>query len=281
MDTRNATPRNVKERRDRAVVPSLREAIKAYCAEQKKLDKPALELLNRLDKSPSAAEAFERLKLKDRRAEACVLTACIEAEDIARTFDQRVKNQKDVSMRAKRWNEAVAVLRKFASEVAEKKAPLRVVLAGLDLWSLTIFEPPADEEALTRALDLIASFIEWRRGIAEANIAHLATRKRGIKRAGENAAIGVLAAGVYDAARKPPLTGKPHLRQVADLAEVIFGTAAEVSPERVREVRRKRHQLYLEMFGDQTKRYFDEKSRQARLRSPLIDAVRSNPQKRG
>jgi hypothetical protein len=273
MDARSAvTPRTVKngERRGRAVVPCLREAIKAYRAEQKKLDKPALELLNRLDKSPSAAEAFERLKLRDRRAEACFLTACIEAEDIARTFDQRVKKQEDISVRAKPWNEAVAVLRKFVSEVAEKKEPLRVGLAGLDLWSLTIFEPPADEEALTRALDLIASSIEWRRGIAEANIAHLATRKKGMKRAAENAAIGILAAGVYDAARRPPLPGKPHLKQVADLAQVIFGPAAEVvHVDRVREVRRKRHQLYLKMSGDQTKRYLDEKSRQARLRSPL------------
>jgi hypothetical protein len=249
-------------------VKRLRNAIEAYCADRTdKLDKRAHELLTRLADSSDAAKAFQQLKLKDRLAEACILTACIEADDVARTFDRRISKQKDVSVRAKRWDEAVALLRKFVAEVSDQKELLRVGLAGFDLWSLAIFEPPADNAALQHALDLIASSIEWRRGVAEANVAHLgATRDAGIKQAAENAAIWVLAAGVYDAAREPPLPGKPHLRQVAELAEVIFGTG--VSVDRVREALRKRRQLYLEMIGDQTKRHHGEKALQARRRGP-------------
>ncbi len=259
-------------RRDRADV-CLREAVDAYCAERKgKLDKEARELLARLVDSSDAAKAFGRLKLKDRRAEACILTACIEADNIARTFLRRIEKQKDLLVRAKRWDEAVAILR---NEVADRKEPL-----NLDIWSLSIFEPPADNAALEHALDLIASSIKWQRGIAEANLAYLgATRNTGIKQAAENAAIWIVAAGVYDAARKPPMPGKPHLRQVADLAEVILGTA--ISVDRVREARRKRSQLYLEMIGDQTERHFGKKrglvpaavSTDARVAAPARDSA--------
>lgn len=278
MDARNAvTPRTVKngERRNRAGVPPLREAIDAYCAEQKdKLDKGACELLARLADSYDAAKAFERLKLNDRHAEECLLTACIEADDVARTFSRRNREQNGVSARANRWNEAVAVLREFVAEVTDENEPLRAGLASLDLWSLSILERPADNAALKQALDLIESSIEWRRGIAKANLAHLGvTRDSSIKQAPENAAIWVLATGVYDAAREPPMPGKPHLRQVADLAEVILGPA--ISVERVREVLRKRRQLYLEMIGDQTERYHGTKRRKPSASTLATDAVRS------
>ena len=70
----------------RAGVSLLRRAVDAYRAEQKdKLDTVALALLDRLAGSPEAAKAFERLKLKDRHAEADLIT-CIDADDLACTF---------------------------------------------------------------------------------------------------------------------------------------------------------------------------------------------------
>jgi hypothetical protein len=136
-----------------------------------------------------------------------------------------------------------------------------------------MFEPPSDSAALRNAVDLIASTIEWRRGIAEANLAHIgATRDTQIKQAAQNSAIWILAAGVYDAGREPPLPGRPHVKEIADLAGVILGIY--VSDDRVREVLRKRRQLYINMFGKQTKRLFSEKAAQARRRAQADKAVR-------
>jgi hypothetical protein len=254
----------------RAGASNLRDAIQIYRFEQQEtLEKWARELLTRLADSPNAANAFDRLRLKDRRAEARVVRACVEAQNVARTFSRRLKQQKDVLVRAKRWDRAVAELRKFVAEVADQKEPQRVGLVGLDHWSLSIFEPPAQNAELKHALDLIASAIEWRRGIAEANMADLgATRDAYIKQAPENAAIWVLAAGVYDAARKPPMPGKPHVREVADLAEAILGTGAEVFLDRVRNVLRMRRQLYAGMIGNQTQRYMRKQIAEARRRRP-------------
>jgi hypothetical protein len=70
--------RHITQRRPSAV---LRKAVEAYRAEAKyygKLDKWALELLGRLADSDEAAEAFERLKLKDGRGrefvEGCIFS---------------------------------------------------------------------------------------------------------------------------------------------------------------------------------------------------------------
>jgi hypothetical protein len=69
---------------------ALPEAIALYRAEQQsKFPREALTLLARLADDRNAAEAFARLKLKDRTAEAAVIAACIEAEELARTFEQR------------------------------------------------------------------------------------------------------------------------------------------------------------------------------------------------
>lgn len=71
----------------RAGAPRLRAAVEAYRIEHKgKLDQHALAVLRRLTKSSYAADAFKSLKLKDCRVAERILTACIEAEQLARTF---------------------------------------------------------------------------------------------------------------------------------------------------------------------------------------------------
>lgn len=255
---------------------SLTDAINTYRTEhEKKLNKKALDLLSRLAKSTDASEAFRRLAPKGRRAEAGFLAACVEADNLARNFPRRVQRQKDALSGSKKWHKALAELRSFAAEMSEEKEPLRLGLANLDLWSLSVFEPRADNNAVKQALDLIARAIEWRLGIAQANLAHLGVnRKAHTKKAVENAAIWILAAGVYDTARAPPLPverrGKhvadPNLTEIADLAQVILGV--EISTDRVREVRRERRNEYLKMVGAQTKRHIGDKALQARSRDP-------------
>jgi len=255
---------------------SLRDAINTYQTEhERKLDKQALQLLFRLAKSTDASEAFKRLGPKSRQAEEALLAACIEADNLVRNFPRLVQKQKDALSRSKQWHKALAELRRFVAEIAEEKEPLRLGLANLDLWSLSAFEPPADNDALKHDLDLFARAIEWRRGIAQANLAHLgANRKAHTKNAAENAAIWVLAAGVYDTARTPPLPVKrqekevadPNLNEIADLAQVILRT--EILPDRVREVRRGRRKQYLKMFGAQTERHIRDKVLRAGSRDP-------------
>jgi hypothetical protein len=238
------------------------------------LNKKGLELLSRLAKSTDALEAFTRLSLKNQKAEADLLAACIEAEYLARNFAKLVKKQNDALSRSKYWHKAVAELRGLAAEMSEDKEPLRLGLANLDLWSLAIFVPPAENEAVRQALDLIARAITWRCGIAYANLAYLGvTRKAYMKKAAENAAIRVLAAGVCDAVRESPLPIErqgtpvvdPNLREIADLAQVILGEI-EISTERVREIRRKHRETFSEMFRTQSKRHFDDKALLARSR---------------
>ena len=237
---------------------SLREAISGYSAERAdKLDERARQLLARFSESPEAADAFERLELKGPRAEASLLTACIAADDVARTFREQLMKQVDALARAEQWEEAVTALRKFVAEVAEEKEPLRVGLADPDFWSFSILEPPAKASELKDVLDLVAAAIDWRRDIAKANIVLLgATRDQHTKQAAENAAICVLTRGVYDAARNPPLPPRRerpdvrdvHLREVADLAQVILET--DVTIERAREARRGDRDRYLKFIGN-------------------------------
>lgn len=252
---------------------SLIDAIDTYRTSQRTPNKRALDLLSRLAKSTDASEAFTRLSPKSQRAEANLLAACIDADNLADNFPQLVQKQKDALSWSKRWHKALAELRSFAAEMSEEKEPLRLGLANLDLWSPAIFEPPADNDAVNQALDLIARAIAWRCGIAQANLAHMGVnRKTHTKEAAENAAIWILAAVIYDAVRTPPLPverqGKgvadPKLKEIADLAQVILGT--EISTDRVREIRRERRKQYLKMIRDQTERRINLEVLQARSR---------------
>lgn len=264
-------------KRKQAGARSLRDAIETYRTEhERKVDREALDLLSRLAKSTLASQAFLGLALS-RAAEEQVLVGCIEADKLARNFLRLVQKQEDALSRSEQWDKALVKLRKFAAEISEEKESLRLHLANLDLWSSSIFESPADSDAVADALNLIARAVEWRRGIAQANLVHLgATRKKGkksIETAAENAAIWVLAASVYDAVRTSPLPFKrgkddvydPHVAEIAHLAQVILRTA-KITEDRVREVRRGGRTRYLKMFSAQTKRHIADKASQGRSR---------------
>jgi hypothetical protein len=230
----------------RAGVPRLCDAIDTYRTEQKdKLDQWALKLLVRMAKSSDAGAAFELLKL-DRRNVTPFLVTCIQAENLARTFPQRITKAKMTLIRAEPLGKAVAALRTFVDEhIVEQKNPPAfdpLSMSGAsELLGRTA--EPADSVALERglyqivevkrALYWIADWIETDRRLAKHNMFRFgATRKSQIKQARQNAAIKWLAEGVRR------VSGKPHLPAVADLAQVIVGT--EVSVDRTRHVMRTR-----------------------------------------
>jgi hypothetical protein len=249
----------------RAGAVRLKGAINAYRFKgADKLRKPALELLARLSDSPDAATAFYRLRLTlDQAVE--VLTICIEADDLFRTFPRRIRNAEKNFQLAENLGQAVAKLRKFAPEFHGQKVPLPSDLAGLPQ-----FDPPADIAAVKDALRLIARWIDWGRGVAEITLAQIGTtRKTQPKQAAENAAIWYLCARVQSVAGKPVGVNKRDRRrlywpEITDLAQIVLGI--ELSMDRVRHVVSKRTELYLDTFRKQSQRYYNNIAADARRR---------------
>jgi hypothetical protein len=231
----------------RAGAARLRTAVDAYRVEQKdKLDKDELALLDRLAGSADAAKAFERLKLTDdthslwfpnQRADAAILQACIRAMKIVRSFPAFISAEQKTEQktperlkRLKRLDKAIAELRSF---VAEETSPL--------LWLKLGDGNNSAFEQIIRGLDLIAEVIEWqRRGVKSAASMPLpiwlgVTRKKGHGEAANNAAIWHLALSMHFG------LGKPHRREVAELAKVTLRTDVDIDRvDRVVRVRRQR-----------------------------------------
>ena len=214
--------------------PRLREAIKTYRAQHnEELDGHTDKLLERMASSDEAAEAFERLKPKDHgRAvdgQAAIIRACIEAENLTRTFPERVKKEKMkkewLKRRRKALRKAIATLRALLNEIIseQQKAPD-------PLW----IRPKAPEDIVAMGLGL-ATFEMWIEYVAE-HVAGLNLFRLRVSRkseapskalsAGQFAAIGRLAEEVKY------VTGRAHYGEIADLAGVIVKT--EVFPEQVR-----------------------------------------------
>ena len=224
----------------------LRKAVDAYRDEQKeKLDEWALALLDRLADSSDAAKAFELLELESRNVTPFFLT-CIQAENLARTFTQRITKAKMELTRAESLGKAIVALREFVDgHIAEQQS--LPPFDPLSMWGTSeLLGQPADRTesaALQRGLrDLlemknvlssIAGSIVLGRRLAERNMLRFgANRKSQIKQAGQNKAIRWLADGVRRA------TGKRHVREITDLAEVILGI--RLSPDRVAHAIRQR-----------------------------------------
>jgi len=253
-------------RQDQVATTRLREAVDAFRAKQNdRLDDWARGLLARLANSSNAAKAFERLKL-NRREEAEVLEACIEAEELVRTFAHRLKRAKKRLVDIERIENAYGELRKFVAHVIEQNS-----------WPYAgMFSPVMEDNRATmvRGLDLIADRIEMERSIAKESFARFgATRKSHIKEAAENAAIWWLAEQIHGvflsrnspsalhlgnsrSKEKPKANSRPAMRvhrlEIADLAQVILGP--DVSVERVRHAVFMREKRYYQMLMDRAHR---------------------------
>lgn len=218
----------------RAGAPSLRQVIDSYRVEQKDtLDIWAHAVLDRLADSPDAANAFERLSKHHRDVPgetavhgANVLLWCTMGEFVFRGFRQESENAKKTSARVEQLDKAVAALRKFADEQK--------------YWPPFRHPSPADIAAMRHGLDLIADRIDECRRFAKDTPSRIgATRKIHTKKAAENATISFLAMNVQS------ITGKPHYKEVADLAQAILGPKAHVSDDRVRAAVRKHRPPFL------------------------------------
>jgi hypothetical protein len=213
----------------------LHDAINAYCANHS-LDEAARGLLDRLADGDDAATAFRRLQLRDQRDEMAILTTCIQADQLFRTFPRRIKKaEKTLALaQVERLDRAVATLREFVEElVAKEKAP-----PEFDWLSAVI--PSDDTAAMKKGLYFIAQRIKQDRRVAKEELLRFGvTRKKGRSSskiallAKQNAASGFLAEGVRR------VTGKAHLGAVRKIAEVILDTE-ELSEDRVRNAARLR-----------------------------------------
>lgn len=239
-------PQDVEARR-------LQEAIKIYRAERTgNLSNRAKELLSRLSDNPDAIRALVRLLPKSKNKTDEILSICIEADELARTFPQWIAQAARELARADRADKAVAILRQYIDEADAKPVPF-----PSDLLSYAVYESPADLPQVQEALDLIARRIGWLRGVAELAIAQIgATRKSRNKKAAEIAAIWFLAARVHGA------VGRRHFSEVADLAEAIWGVG--LTEDQLDHLLDKRRQLYAKVIGNQTRRHLADKAADAR-----------------
>lgn len=293
----------------RAAVPLFREVIAGYRAEHPALDQHANDLLGRLRQSDDATKAFKQLMLgaadfdrvlargppypkkwcispprcnftKEQKA-AELLTICIGAEELARTFQREItkaqailtradKLAKDVTkLHAKNAADFHARLRKFIDDIAKSYALGAQTLAGgreqaslpHDSPPVSIFERPAIAlHSVNPQLDLdaINRWLDWGKGVASADLARLGVSRKDIaETAKEGAAIWWLGAQVRT------VVGRPHWEEVAQLASVIL-KKDELSWTRVRGVVRRRSTLYSQMIGEQTARHLHQKVLKAR-----------------
>ena len=180
------------------------------------MSEEALDLLERLAISRDAAKAVQEMKFTDQRHVARVLEACVEAEQLYRTFPERIEETEKTLARMERLDDAVGLLRKFVDEVAKRKEP-----SALDLLSARVHEPDSNIVAMKLGLLLIADRITAEQRKAEETKLRLgATRKTGTIDARRVAAVGWLGDAVHR------ITGQPHRPQVAKLANVILGRDA-------------------------------------------------------
>jgi hypothetical protein len=173
---------------------------------QVKLDQPALELLKRLGDSDGAVKTLAQLEnwCERKKRGSCwrdIVMACIDAERLAREFDNHIEEANMTPKRLGEPRKALAVLRGFLSENKNKSWAV--------LWG--------NGAAIERGRDLLDYGIDTEKRVAEETFAQIgATRKTKDKSAPRNAAIWVLAE------RVKLWTGKRHKSEVATLASEIF-----------------------------------------------------------
>ena len=215
----------------------LKDALAAFrAAAGDDLGPKAAAVLDRLAGDDRAAGAFAELDLNEADA-AGILTACIQAEELRRTFkhhtDPRTtmlgKGGKDG--RLDQLSKAVAQLRRFVGELDRPPG---------DRLSASLRYDPSVITEMKRGLYYIDDAINARRTIAKETTRRLGATRKNVDagKAGETAAIGWLAKGVRRCC------GSPFDRAAADLAEVILG--CEVTIDRIRQAYRTRRRDWRE-----------------------------------
>ena len=208
----------------------LKDALAAYrAAAGNHLNREEAAVLDRLAADSRAACAFAKINVNGHTA-GKILTVCIEADLLARTFNSRIRSEGKMlgenrkGGRLDRLDKAVNDLRSFIDDLDCEPADRLVAFIRYD---------PADTDAMKRGLYLLADAITARRRIAEETRLRIgATRKIKGNPAARIAAIGWIAEGVRRSC------GRPHQISAAALAEVTLG--GEVTVDQLREAERTR-----------------------------------------
>lgn len=201
----------------------LQIAIVAYCdAAGDTLDEHGRAVLKRLAADDRASGAFDKFG-----ADGCVatgiLSGCIEADLLVRTFNDRLETERAALDRLAALDKAVDDLRAF---IAELEAGPK------DRLSASIRHDPADIMDMKRVLGVFRSAIAARRRIANETALRIGATRKTRDVAADTAAIGWLAEAVRRSC------GQPHTEAAADLAEIVL--RCEVSADRLREAERTR-----------------------------------------
>jgi hypothetical protein len=189
----------------------------------------------------SDKRVFGRLMSNDRSLEALaaitktdsdlnrVLLACLQSEDLARTFHKRLANECEVIKRAEKLKKSITELASFLDQETSQSNLGRI---RNDRLSAVITLHNDDKEKVLQAFDIVADVISARRRVASETLLRYGKTRNSApknKKAAQTAAIGWLAEAIEK------IAGKPLTRHVAVLAEAILGLRDVVTIERVRE----------------------------------------------
>jgi hypothetical protein len=204
----------------------LRAAIKAYRESAgNSIDENGQKVLDRLvtgDDAAEATKAFAKFKA-DARAARMILTTCIEADRLNRSFSDRLNTETESLSRLEELDKSVANLSAFVSELNQGPTDRLAAYATYgddDLGSMKL------------GLHLVKEAVKDRRRIANETILRIGATNKTQGKAAETAAIGWLEEGVRRAC------GKPHHEATALLAQIAMG--CNVSVDRLIEAGRTR-----------------------------------------
>lgn len=195
------------------LIPSIDDLLKT---------EPGQVVCNRLMASQDAINSFLAIAIDDH-AKLLIVSACIEAEHLKRTFRSRIDRAK--AMRRKLTNLRMAAndLYKFIDNTPRDLLPAEIVIEAAATY--TIYKGLCEMAPWLKAALANAGETAQRVG---------ATRKVNMRQAAETAAIAMLASAIKQAC------GRPHYKHVAVLAGTVLDTAEAVSIDRVRAALQKR-----------------------------------------
>jgi hypothetical protein len=208
---------------------TIESAISAYSsASATNFDKYGRRVFDRLKGDPRVPETLAAITQNDIETGA-LLRACVEADLLMRTFNERVARERKTPERLNRFKQGIADLRKFLTEFSRPTDPL-------EAWAVL-----SDAEILKHqnALDDLELIVETRRLVASQTMLRFgATRKssKTNKQAAERAAIGWIADAVKHVARRP------LARHAAILAEAALGVR-DIDFDRARKALKTRARL--------------------------------------
>ncbi len=202
---------------------SLRSAISAYHELiGTELTDASQAVISRLEADSGSVMAFEKLSTNTGGL-ARIIVACIEADELLRTFRNQLNTETEMRKRLAALDSAAADLLSFVEETQRPRS---------DRLSALIQDDPQTIADMIRGISLVRGLIGSRNRLTIETPLRLGATRKTKDEAAAIAAIGWLAEGVRR------ICGQPHTEATADLCQALLGY--EVSLDRVREAERTR-----------------------------------------